>query len=214
MRLQNIVLSLTVCAGLFATEKTIQLPQPDTKGGKPLMEAITLRRTNRAYTGATISRQDLSDILYAAWGVNATDPRVLHTIPTAMNAQDPVIYVALPEGAYKYIPENNTLELVLAEDIRTRLDRRGTDMFAKSAAVVLIASNLDKLKRVQDKGVQIQFAHMHAGCISQDIYLVCAAKGLGTCVVYGINKENATTLLKLPENTIPLYGQPIGVMAK
>ena len=46
------------------------LPPPRSSGGMPLIDALKLRRSTRAYSDRPLEPQDLSDLLWAANGVN------------------------------------------------------------------------------------------------------------------------------------------------
>ena len=91
--------------------EVIQLPEPKKEGGMPLMEALSARKTSRNFdANATLDEQTLSDLLWAAAGINREDGR--RTFPTAINMQDTLIYVALPDGVYLYEPQTNSLKLL------------------------------------------------------------------------------------------------------
>ena len=205
-------IALPLCS--FAVEQTISLPAPDKAGGKPLMQSLTLRKTMRNYTGAALSKQDLSDLLYATWGVNRTEgSRVWFTVPTAVNAQDLVVYVALREGTYLYEPVQNTLQLLQEGDFRGQIGPRQPSQYATSGAVFIIASDFAKLrKRVRNAPEEklLAFANFHAGSASQNLYLACASKGLGTVVCASIDTAAVVKHLNLPENIRVLYAQPVG----
>ena len=182
------------------------------------MEALTLRKTMRNYTGATLSKQDLSDLLYAMWGVNRTQGnRIWFTTPTAVNAQDLVIYVALPEGTYQFDPIQNNLNLMAEGDFREKIGPRQPGQYATAGAVFIIASDFAKLrKRIKNAPEEKlkAFANFHAGSASQNLYLACASKGLGTVVCASIDAEAVVKQLKLPESIRVLYAQPVGTPAQ
>src|SRR6185369_14358661 len=97
----------------------IQLPSPRTAGGKPLMQALQQRQTNRDIKGDRLSDQLLSDLLWAAFGINRSESGK-RTAASAMDSQEIDIYVALPEGVYLYQPKSNSLKPILSEDVRAR----------------------------------------------------------------------------------------------
>ena len=72
-----ISLSVTFLGGLATAQDlgAIVLPSPQTHGGKPLMEALSLRSTSRAFASDPLPLQTLSDLLWAAWGINTTGQR-------------------------------------------------------------------------------------------------------------------------------------------
>ena len=88
------------------------------KGGKPLMEVLEARQSSREYTSDKLSPQTLSNLLWAAWGINRPDGH--RTAPSASNRQEIEIYVTLPEGAYLWDAKANTLNPVVGGDLRGR----------------------------------------------------------------------------------------------
>jgi hypothetical protein len=120
--------------------KPVQLPPPQTAGGRPLMEVLNDRKSTREFGSGTLSQQTLSNLLWAAFGINRPDGR--RTAPSAMNWQEVGIYVATPAGVYVYDAKTNLLEPVLAGDYRAAT---GTQSFVKDAAVNLVyISDLSK----------------------------------------------------------------------
>jgi hypothetical protein len=95
---------------------TIALPAPDKSGGLPLMEAIAKRHSMREFAHRELPLAMLSNLLWAANGVNRADGG--RTAPSALNAQEIDIYVALPSGAYSYDAHANALRLVAGTDVR------------------------------------------------------------------------------------------------
>ena len=101
----------------FAGETApVQLPSPQKDGGKPLMSALNDRSSGRSYSGEKLSMQTLSNLLWAAFGINRPDGR--RTAPSAHNWQETDIYVATPDGAYLYDAKKNTLIPIVSKDIR------------------------------------------------------------------------------------------------
>ena len=135
MNLKNIfragalVVGLAALAAVFAVApkpalaenaaKTIALPAPDKTGGKPLMQALALRHSTRSFTEEAVSDQDLGNLLWAVWGINREDGR--HTAPTAKNKQHVAVFVARPDGVWRYDPVAHSLEQYLATDIRAAI---------------------------------------------------------------------------------------------
>ena len=103
--------------------RVVELPKPDMKGGKPLMECLALRRTNRTFTDAELSLELLSGLLWSAWGVNRENGK--HVIPTAMNYQKLIVFAVRGDGVWQYLPEKNAVKRVIAGDQRSRFDRSG-----------------------------------------------------------------------------------------
>src|SRR5664279_5343602 len=79
--------------------KSIALNPPDINSGLSVMQAFSKRSSATAFTSEKLKLQDLSDLLWAADGINRQDSKK-RTAPSAMNAQDIDIYVFLEEGVY------------------------------------------------------------------------------------------------------------------
>jgi SagB-type dehydrogenase family enzyme len=176
----------------------IKLAEPQKKGGMPLMEALSKRSTSRAFDTAAISNQQLSNLLWAAFGINRPDGK--RTAPSARNFQENEIYVMLKSGVYIYGAKDNMLNLVLAEDIR---NLGGTQGFIKDAPVqIIIIADLAKAGNGKPEE-KMNTANIDAGHISQNIYLYCASEGLATGARGSIDRDALTLKLKLrPEQRI------------
>src|SRR5271157_1969451 len=127
---------VTICFSAISAAqalKPIQLPSPQTTGGRPLMEVLKDRKSTREFGSGTLSEQTLSNLLWAAFGINRPDGR--RTAPSAMNWQEVSIYVATPAGVYVYDAKATVLEPVLAGDFRAAT---GTQSFVKDAALNLV----------------------------------------------------------------------------
>ena len=203
----TVVTALTlavIAAAAFAAEpelRPIELPEPNMKGGMPLMEALKARSTQREYASDDLPYQVLSDLLWAAFGINRPDSGK-RTAPSAMNWQETDIYVALESGLYMYDPHKNTLEPVLAEDIR---GATGMQPFVEDAPVNLIfVADLSRMGRASDEEKKV-YSAADVGFISQNIYLFCASEGLATVVRGWFDREHLSEVMKLgPEQHIVL----------
>ena len=80
------------------------------------MEALEKRHSSREFAADALPLPLLSNLLWAAYGVNRADGG--RTAPSALNAQEIDVYVALPEGAYLYDHEAHALNLVVRSDLR------------------------------------------------------------------------------------------------
>ena len=197
-------LMLAAVAVNMNAQEVKQLPQPDMKLSVTLTEALQKRRSDREYNAdRDITDQQLSQILWAACGVNRPDKKLL-TIPTAINAQDIQVYVCRKDGVALYQPYDNTLKKVSGEDIRPLLAERQQNM--KSAPVfLLIVSDQEKFRHNAEV-----YGAMDAGYASQDICLMCAALGLKTVPRAMMNKEAVAKALGLGDKQILELNHPIG----
>lgn len=184
----------------------IQLPEPDKTGGMPLMEALANRHSTREFTTDEIAPQLLSDLLWAAWGINRKDGK--RTAPSAMNRQEIDIYVATPDGLYLYNAMTNRLKTVLTGDIRALC---GMQPYVATAPLNFIyVADLDRLQLIENFDDAPSDTYANCGFIAQNVYLFCASKGLG-CVVRGsIDKESLGKKMNLRPHQKILLGQTIG----
>jgi len=188
--------------------ETLQLPEPERKGGMPLMEALNKRCTNRNFVEGEISLQQLSNLLWAASGINRSEEKK-RTSPTARNSQQIDIYVAINSGLFLYDFLNNCLIKVLSEDVREYMGRQD---FTKIAAVMLIyVSNHDKLGSLSKENKDF-YSATDTGFIAQNVGLFCASEGLANVVLGAIDRDLMREKMKLTENQHIVLSHAIGVL--
>ncbi len=187
------------------SQEIIKLPAPKTEGGMPLMQALKERESGRAFSSRKLSSETLSNLLWAAWGVNRPDGR--RTAPSARNLQDIDIYAAMEDGLYLYDAKNHQLKKISGRDIRAAT---GNQDYVKGAALNLIyVSDLARLK-VPDPAAAEFFIGAHTGFIAQNVYLFCASEGLSTVVRGNINKEALAEIMKLRTDQKITLAQSVG----
>jgi SagB-type dehydrogenase family enzyme len=207
----TICLSLTIlvsCSILtFAQElKPIQLLEPQTDSGRPLMQVLKDRSSSREFGSINLPIQVLSDMLWAAFGINRPESGK-RTAPSARNRQEIDIYVATKDGLYLYDAKSNMLNPILAGDIRALT---GTQPYVKEAPVNLIyvadfskMGNAEEIQKIID-------ASTDTGFISQNVYLYCASEGLATVVRGSIDKPALENAMKLSPNQKVILAQSVG----
>ena len=175
------------------------LPAPQTVGGMPLMQAMQERKSLRDIDPAsTVTKQDLSNMLWAAWGITHDGKR---TIATAMNRQELVLYVITATEISRYSAEDNTLTVVNTGDFR---DIQARQDWAKTAPVnIALVVNTEKQRKNE-------FQNYTAGAASHAIYLYCASAGLKTTVRAMLDNKEVEQAMKLGENERLLYIQTVG----
>ena len=189
--------------------KPIKLPSPQTDGGRPLMQVLKDRKSTREFGPGTPSPQALSNLLWAAFGVNRPDGH--RTAPSAMNWQEVSIYVATPEGVYIYDAKTNTLNPVVAGDFRAAT---GTQSFVKDAAVNLVyVSDLSKTGNAASPDA-VMYTAADVGFIAQNVYLYCASEGLATVVRGSVDKAALAKTLNLQPNQKIILAQSVGYPTK
>ncbi len=193
--------------------KTITLPNPQKDLQFPLMKALELRRTIRKWTDSPISLQDISNILWAACGVNQISKKektIKRTAPSACNSQEIRVCVAIEKGVYEYDEWNHTLTQVLETDIRKHI---GTQKMMHSAPLALIyISDYAKMTNpvYSNETRKLFTSAADTGFISQNVYLYCAAANLSTAVLGLVDKVKLHNILELKENEKVIYTQVIG----
>ena len=193
------MLCLTLSAQIFAQD--IQLPTPRKTGGLPLMEALNARQTGRDFSSKPLDEQMLSDLLWAALGINRPDGK--RTAPSARNMQEIDLYVALPSGLYLYEAKQNVLEQIFSDDIR---EQTGKQPFTQRAPVNLIY--VAETKRM--RGDTTFYSAVDTGYISQNVYLFCASEGLNTVVLGMVDKDALHKAMKLKPSQLVILTQPVG----
>lgn len=185
--------------------RTLVLPPPQRSLGMPLMEALAHRRSTRDYRPDALALQTLSDLLWAAWGVNRDDGG--RTAPSALNAQEIRVYAALPDGAYLYDAQAHALALAAAVDLRRVT---GYQDFVDEAPLDLVYVADHARMAMVPVAQREAFACTAAGAVAQNVYLFCAASGLGTVVRAWIDREAIAQALGLPHDQQVLLSQTVG----
>ena len=170
----------------------------------PLMEALAKRSTSRAFATNELSSQQISSLLWAAFGINRPDGK--RTAPSAMNFQETDIYVLLKSGAYVYSAASNQLNQVVAEDIRAL---GGIQAFVKDAPVTLVFV-ADLAKSGGNNEGNRNFASIDVGYISQNVYLFCASEGLATGARALVDQKALGEKLKLRPDQLIVLAQSVG----
>ena len=200
------VLSILWVTTVYAADKSIQLPPPQTDGGKPLMQVLKARHSDREFAAKPLPLQTLSNLLWAANGINRpeTDKR---TAPSAHNWQDIDVYVVKAEGAYRYDAKSHSLLFVAEGDHRAAT---GQQDFVKEAAVNLVyVSDLTKMTDVP-ADYRNQLAACDAGLVAENAYLYCASEGLAAVVRASIDSKELAPILKLSKDQAIVLAHSIG----
>ena len=186
----------------------LALDKPNTNGGKPLMEALRDRHTSREFSDEPLSRKLLSNLLWAAFGVNRPETGK-RTAPSAWNQQEIDIYVVQEGGAFLYHASRHSLEPVIAEDIRAMT---GVQPFVAEAPVTLVyVADFAKMARTPQED-KVFYSAANTGLIAENVYLFCASEELAVVVRGLIDREPLAKKLELrPEQTITL-AQTVGYM--
>lgn len=183
-----------------------ELPPVEMGLDAPLRLAFDKRRSIRTLSEEEIPMEMLSSLLWAAYGFNRPEEQ-LRVVPSAANVQEFDIYVFTSKGVYLYFAEKNSLIMVAKEDHRSEIS---TQKHFKVAPVsIVMVANYDRMDIFKDKESRDFYAAVDAGYISQDIYLYCAANGLGTVACGAIDREAIQKILGI-KNGSAILAHPVG----
>lgn len=182
IKLSGILIINFLILPLMVIAQDIQLPLPARKGGMPLMEALNERGSARLFTEKELSLQQVSDLLWAAWGINR-EADGKRTAPSSRNMQEMDVYVALKSGLYLYDARGNMLKQIHGRDIRALT---GTQDFPATVPVNLVYV-ADLARRGLKEGQQVTDTDLlsswaNTGFMAQNVYLWCASEGM-SCVI-------------------------------
>jgi nitroreductase len=184
---------------------SIALPDPVRHGGMPLMDALAKRHSGREFARRELPLPMLSGLLWAAYGVNRKDGG--RTAPSALNAQEIDVYVALPSGAYLYDAATNALQRVAASDLRSVT---GYQDFVDEAPLDLVFVADHARMKLVPVAQRESYASAAAGAISQNVYLFAAANGLATVIRAWIDRGAIADALGLTHDQQVLLSQTVG----
>ncbi len=184
---------------------TIVLPAPQLHGGVSLMAALAARHSSREFAPRELEQPLLSALLWAGGGVNR--PGGGRTAPSAMNAQEIDLFVALPGGAYRYDAPGHRLDLVAANDLRRVT---GYQDFVDDAPMDLVFVADHTRMRLVPVEKRAAYAYTAAGAMAQNVYLFAAANGLATVIRAWIDREAIADALGLTHDQEVLLSQTVG----
>jgi len=197
----------------------IELPTPKRKGGIPIRDAILKRRTSREITNASLSLQDLSQLLWTTYGIIGKDEdgnTVYRVVPSAGAVFPLLLYVVMQEGLYLYDAEHNSLELKKDGDLRSKLGYEG--LYSPNREAIRVASHIvilavDNLLAIKASPIMedvLRFVHLEAGHATQNFILQAVEFGLGTTTITSFDLKKVYRVLELPLNHRPIYILPVG----
>jgi nitroreductase len=188
-----------------AAAKTRDLPPPRAAGGRPLIEALKLRRSIREYADRPLPPQMLSDLLWAAFGINR--PSGDRTAPYWRHVMVIDVYAVLADGVWLYDPKQHRLEQTLDADIRSQT---GLQDFVATAPLNLVY--VAHGERMQDISADERrlYASVDAGFIGQNVYLFCASEGLATVFRGSVDTGKLAATMRLGDGQFVTFAQTVG----
>ena len=182
----------------------IKLNAPNkSRGTLSVMQALAARQSAAEYSDRLLSVADMSDLFWAADGINREDGR--RTAASAMNAQDVILYAFTPQGVYLYDAGDHELKPVVAGDHRTVFGERGM-----APLIVLMVSDVAKFGDRAALDMRREFGAIDVGIVAQNIMLFCSGNGLCTRPRAGMDREAITKLLNLNDSQLPMLNNAIG----
>jgi len=197
------------------SDNMIILPQPILDSEFSVEESLAKRRSVRDYSAQSLSLAEISQLLWAAQGVNR--PGGYRTAPSAGALYPLEIYLVsgqvddLPAGVYRYSPEEHGLNLVLSGDIRQELSKAalGQDSIQNAPAVIVITA-VHERTTVKYSNRGIQYVHMEVGSAAENVYLQAESLGLGTVFIGACHDDQVSQVLELDGQEQPLCIMPVG----
>ena len=182
------------------------LPPVRTHGGLPLIDALRLRHSTREYDNRTLPVRLLSELLWAAFGINRSETGD-RTAPYWRHVMVIDVYVAMADGVWIYAPGQHELLPCLAKDIRALT---GLQDFVSEAPVELIyVAHSERMHDVIAEDRRL-YASVDAAFIGQNVYLFCASEGLGTVFRGAFDPKKLAQALKLDDKQFVAFVQTIG----
>lgn len=205
-----VLVALILLGGTLTAQelKPIALPAPQTHGGKPLMEALALRSTSRSFATDELPAQTLSNLLWAAWGINRPKEGK-RTAPSASNWQETDIYVVMKSGVYVYDALSNTLKPIINGDYRALA---GKQPFVKDAPVTLVFVADSARMKAGELSESIKWAD--TAFVSENVYLFAASEGLATGIRANVDRPALAKALLLKADQSITMAQSIGFPKK
>ena len=202
--------------------QTIKLNEPNKDRGLPFMETLSVKASAREWSDRDLSLQDLSDLLWAANGINRPDEKK-YTASSAQNAHDVAIYLFMKEGVYLYDADDHALQPVLTGDFRSQImmtppprpkDAGGPPPPpppppSNPPLQIILVSDVSRFKFGPPE-LKPEWGAIDAGIVSQNISFFCAATGLKTRPRASMDKEKIANLLKLNDAQYVFLNHPIG----
>jgi SagB-type dehydrogenase family enzyme len=210
--LSAVVICFFVSSSIAQELSTIKLLPPDLKSGKLLMQSLKERKTSRSFSTRKLPIEVLSNLMWAACGINRPDSGK-RTAPSAVNWQEIEVYVAMEEGLYLYDGKAHSLKPVLKKDLR-----RNTTIFiqpsrssvAGAPLQFIYVADYSKMWFAGSDEEKNFYSAADTGFIAQNVYLFCASEGLATVVRGMVDKDALSKDMKLRDNQKIILVQAVG----
>jgi SagB-type dehydrogenase family enzyme len=209
----SVAIILCFVSSVIAAElNPIKLLPPDLQGGKSLMQSLQERKTSRSFSTKKLSIEVLSNLLWAACGVNRPDSGK-RTAPSAVNWQEIDVYVAMEEGLYLYNAKAHVLEPVLKNDLRkntTAFLQPSRSSVANAPLQLIYVVDYSKMSFIANEEDKKLYSSTDTGFIAQNVYLYCASAGLATVVRGMVDRDALSKEMKLRDKQKIILVQAVG----
>ncbi len=185
--------------------EVIELPPARKSGGMPLISALQARRSTREFADQSLSKQALSDLLWAAFGINR--PNGDRTAPYWRHVMVIDVYLAMQDGVWLYQPSPHILQLHLPGDIRRQTGYQ--DFVATAPLNLIYVAHGERMTDVSSEERRL-YASVDAACIGQNVYLFCASEGLATVFRGAVDYTKLARALRLPDQQFVTFAQTVG----
>jgi SagB-type dehydrogenase family enzyme len=206
------VLFCFVSASLAADLTPVKLPAPDMKGGKPLMQCLSDRKSDRSIGTKKLPVQILSNLLWAACGINRPHSGN-RTAPSAHNWQEIDVYAAMEEGLYLYNPKTHTLEPVVKSDLRkhtARLSQPLRSSVVGAPLQLIYVADYARMRPGLGDEERKFYCATDSAFIGQNVYLYCASEGLSSIIRTFFDATSLAREMKLKDTQKIMMVQAVG----
>lgn len=205
-----LIAALAFASFINLNAQDIQLNEVTKTGGVSVMEAFANRQSSSEFADKELSIQDLSNLLWAANGINRENGK--KTAPSAQNSQDIDIYVALPSAVYKFDAQSNKLSLIANGDYRGLAERRKDNPLPPSTLYLVADASKYKVMAYNTKEHITTMNKVDAGIVSQNISIFCSGMGLGTKPRAQMDSEELRKILQLSDSQTLILNHPVGYL--
>jgi SagB-type dehydrogenase family enzyme len=202
---------------------TYILPAPALDGNVSVESALANRRSRRNFQDKPLSVEQLSQILWATYGITQPMPQPslrggLRTTPSAGASYPLEIYVVIGNvtgiepGVYRYVSEEHKIIRTIDRDVRAELRDAalGQAMLRDAPITVVFAAVYERITARYGERGRLRYVYMEIGHSAQNVYLQAEALGLGTCAIAAFHDDRVSAVLQLPADEAPLYLMPVG----
>lgn len=190
-----------------------RLPPPRREGDLSLEAALTRRRSVREYLPRPLDREQIGQLLWAAYGITGEDVGdELHTAPSAGALYPLEFYVVTPEGLFHYLAQGHQLHHLRSGDLRPALARAALEQESveRAPAVFALTAVYARTTRKYGRRGAERYVQMEAGHAAQNLLLQATALRLGGVVIGAFEDEAVKSALRLAPGETPLYLIPVG----